>query len=120
MIIFFYLDDEGSVLTPSFVVITIDVNYNVAICCHPGSSKEGWCWSLTIRICFRVFATRSLFHPLFNQNQSSLDIFFSPAAVLDITAYAQVWVCQGGTVKVAQGGVHEYKRKVEKAFAATK
>ena len=44
----------------------------------------------------------------------------SPAAVLDITAYAQVWVCQGGTFKVAQGGVHEYKRKVEKAFAATK
>jgi len=32
----------------------------------------------------------------------------------------QVWVCQGGTVKVAQGGVQEYKRKVEKAFAATK
>lgn len=28
----------------------------------------------------------------------------------------QVWVCQGGTVKVEQGGVQEYRRRVEKAF----
>ena len=55
----------------------------------------------------------------FQQKPVFVGIFlFSPA--VDITAYAQVWVCQGGTVKVAQGGVHEYKRKVEKAFAATK
>ena len=68
-----------------------------------------------------MFATRSLFLPLFNKKPVFVGIFlFSPAAVLDIIACAQVWVCQGGTVKVAQGGVQEYKRKVEKAFAATK
>ena len=30
---------------------------------------------------------------------------------------SQVWVCQGGTVKVEQGGVQEYRRRVVKAFS---
>ena len=30
--------------------------------------------------------------------------------------HPQVWVCQGGTVRVEQGGVQEYRRRVEKAF----
>ena len=64
----FHIDVEGIALTPSFVVITIDVNKNAAIGRLPGSSKEGWSWSLMIRICFRVFATRSLFSSLFNKN----------------------------------------------------
>ena len=37
----FYLDDEGSALTPSFVVITIDVNKNVAIMLPPREFKGG-------------------------------------------------------------------------------
>ena len=31
----------------------------------------------------------------------------------------QVWVCQGGGVKVEQGGVQEYRRRVEKAFTSS-
>ena len=61
----FHLDGEGIALTPRFVFITIDVNEKIA---PPGTSEEGWSWSHTIRICFRVFATRSLFLSLFNKN----------------------------------------------------
>ena len=40
-IIFFYLDDEGNALTPSFVVITINVNENVAIVASQGVQRRG-------------------------------------------------------------------------------
>ena len=115
----FYLDDEGIALTQSFVVITIDVNKNVAIMLPPREFKGGVVLvshdqNLLQSVCHQVS-----FSLPFQQKPIFLGFFlFSPAAELDITA--QVWVCQGGTVKVAQGGVHEYKRKVEKAFAATK
>ena len=104
------------------MVILINVNENVApqrVQRRGGlglSRSESASECLPPGLFFSPFSTKTNLW----WNFSSFLPIFIPAAVLDITAYAQVWVCQGGTVKVAQGGVHEYKRKVEKAFAATK
>ena len=127
MIIFFYLDDEGSVLTPSFVVITIDVNENVANVATQGVQRRrgvGLSRSESASECLPpgLYFTPFSIKINLRWNFPFLLSFFVPAvdARYNCITRAQVWVCQGGTVKVAQGGVHEYKRKVEKAFAATK
>ena len=98
------------------MVILINVNENVApqrVQRRGGvglSRSESASECLPPGLFFSPFSTKTSL-------RWNLSFFSSSPALLDITA--QVWVCQGGTVKVAQGGVHEYKRKVEKAFAAT-
>ena len=123
----FYLDGEGIALTPSFVVISIDVNENVANVAPQGVQRRGGLGLSRSESASECLPPGLFFSPLSTKinlrwNFSFLLSFFVPAvdARYNCTTHAQVWVCQGGTVKVAQGGVHEYKRKVEKAFAVTK